>query len=340
MADHFENEILRRYLTQAANSMGAIISGNDINIRCNVCGDSKKDPRKMRGHLKLSINPYKPADGEYWTYKCFNEGDCDAAGQGNAWSGAIWLKRYFPQLYTSYQKEVFTNNKNINKKIVETKKEKPKSIPEPYLKDFKPILKADDDIFKIAREYCQKRKIPKKIWKKFFVCTGKSMYRDRLIIPFYDDKKKIYYYQGRALKCQEPKYLNRKSNKEDSIYNLYNIDESKPVMVLEGPIDSMFVENSIATLGLGITPEMKKKIDSLDSYYIFDNDEAGEKYTTQYLKDGKNVFLWKPFLKHYRLPLDTKDINQIIEILNRDEAFTFNELKEFFTKSKYDLMLI
>ena len=354
---------MQRYLSQAVSAIpNSIIRARSMDIKCNVCGDSKKNPNLKRGHLILSRSP--GSSDEFWVYKCFNEGDCDAAGQGNAWSGKKWLKQYFPHLYTLYNKEVFkgdapsktrikpsvskhsSNKKSdvevVEKKVVEEIKPVEKVADDSkHIVDFIPIKIGKGKIFEQAKQYCINRKIPESIWSKFFVCTGKCLYQNRLIIPFFDNKNNIYYFQGRALSDkQQIKYINRKVNKNNSIYNLYNIDKEKPVVVLEGPIDSMFIENAVATIGLGISADMTKTMEQFKTYFIFDNDKPGRSMAKKYLAKKQKVFMWKKFIKDYRLPKSIKDINDVFILLNRTKAFTFSALEEYFTDSKYSLIHI
>ena len=69
-----------------------------------------------------------------------------------------------------------------------------------------------------------------------------------MIIPYYDNDNKIYFYEGRALINIEPKYLSRVGD-YNNIYNYYTVDKNKIVTVLEGVIDSLFIENSISLTG-------------------------------------------------------------------------------------------
>ena len=68
-------------------------------------------------------------------------------------------------------------------------------------------------------------------------------------------------------------------------------------MVLEGPIDSMFVENSTATVGAGSSSELNNELKGYKVYWIYDNDAAGIKAQVRKLEKKKNVFLWKKILE-------------------------------------------
>lgn len=327
-----DNASLWRYIEIAATNIdGSINKGFQIQLKCNVCGDGKG---KKRGYIIWD----RRRDLCY--YKCFNEGDCVCAGEGNSWPAARWLRTYFPALFSMYRKEVLQTHLGItnsltDKKVIinETKTENEKED----LNKFIPITKGTGEIFKTAIDVCNARNIPEGIWKTFFVAVG-GKYYGRIIIPFYDDKGKIYYFQGRDIIGRSPKYLNRKHGRDSAIYNYYNINKNEPVISLEGPIDSMFVENSIATLGLTISETVKEKLDTLNIYYLFDCDHAGFKKSAEYIKEKRYVFNWIKFKKDHLLPENIKDINDCYNYLKRKTKFTFTELSKYFTNDYYDII--
>lgn len=348
MDDILKTSLLSQYLRQAALSMeGCIPSRDEYNFKCNICGDGKKYGNK-RGHLRL----YRSAGNTYWTYKCFNEGDCKAAGAGNAWSGESWLEYTAPHIYDEYISDLLSETRNDNTEIVKNleeklviehrqrKKEK-EDKEQKSLEFFIPITD-DNKLSKISIELCKKRFIPEEIWSKFFVALpGKgSVYSNRMIIPFYDNNDEIYYWQARALlKDHNPKYLNRLSGKDECVYNIYNVDPEKPVFITEGPIDSMFIENSIATLGLSISTKMQDVINSFKNpIYLLDGDNAGMSASNKLLQQGKKVFLWENFIRDLKLPKRNKwDINDFMLFSNlNDIKLTYDDLEPFISKSYYD----
>lgn len=303
------------------------------NIRCNVCGDSKKNTSRRRGYFLFNNHP---------VYMCHN---C-----GISMSAEKWLREYFPNEFQSYIRDTISE-KPVDLKRYEEEAKIKMEMEEAELKiqklkfeqeqiiHFVNIEKGSGDIFKNAIEYCMKRKIPENVWKKFFVAVD-GHYKDRLIIPFYDNKKKIYYYQARALKKQTPKYLNRLTEKDKAIYNFYGIDIKKPVIVLEGPLDSLFVENGIAVLGVKFSEHIKQKLEPLNCYYLFDSDNDGSMASKKLIRQRKYVFMWKWFLKAYNLELRDKwDMNEVCLALNKDK-FTFEELKPYFSNNYMDGILI
>ena len=277
-----------------------------------------------------------------WMYKCHNCGATMTAEK--------WMKKYHPQYYRDYIKEILQINKpadnsnetlvdnsiSIKEKIEETK-EKIKEEKR-ITNDFIPILEGNTSLFDKAIQLCKKRMIPEDIWKKFYVASENSKdYYKRLIIPFYDHKDTIYYFQARTLIGQTPKYINRKENKDNAIYNWYNIDKTKPVVMTEGPIDSMFIENAIATCGLLYSPSIEQKLNTIDIYYLIDPDKDGIKKARKLLSEGKRVFLWTKFIKEFNLPHREKwDINELVIYGKIKHKIKFEYLKKFFSSNIYD----
>ena len=137
----------------------------------------------------------------------------------------------------------------------------------------------------------------------------------------------------------EPKYLNPEGYpKYRGVYNIFNIDKSKPVILCEGPIDSMFLPNAIAVTGCSIPEEIKKVLDNCEVLYLWDNDEAGRENSLKCLKDGKKVFLWRDFLKNNSYP-NVKDINELLLKINKDR-FTLEELEGYFSNNIFDKLMI
>jgi 5S rRNA maturation endonuclease (ribonuclease M5) len=327
MNKKLETQILEKFLRMAVGRFDtSIIRDTEIQINCNICGDSE-NKNKLRGHLKLGQSE------DFWFYKCFNAG-CPAS---DTWSARRWLKETDLSIFKLYCKESFeydeVKNKHILPVTVATKvREIPKDTEiDEYLKDFRPIDHSNDMIFRKAIHQCKQRHIPEKIYKKFMVAVD-GPYYDRMIIPFYDHNNKMYYFQARTLSNKEPKYLNMKGKKEFALYNLYNIDKSKPVIITEGPIDSMFIDNAIATLGLEMSKHMKKTLSNLDCYYLFDNDEPGKKFARKFHLNGKKVFIWEKF-KYYDKKI--KDINDVVKN-NEVKHFSFDDLKDCFENSYGD----
>jgi len=310
MVEHYIAQIMNTYFPEHVHY------NNRYNFRCNICGDSKKSHSKKRGNIQ------KAKKSGVWYFTCYN---CFALYPRID----KWIKEYFPEIYNQYKKDTFL--KKEYEPIVEKVKEIKKDIQEIY---FKPIL--SDSLLKFeAIKFCQDRKIPEDIWKKFYVCSQEK-YRNRLIIPFYNNKNKIYFYQARILPNYNDngnKYLSRYGKKTS--YNIYNIDRDKEVIIVEGPIDSMFIENSIALVGLDIYREELNTIPN--KFWMLDNDTKGREKTIELLENGQYVFNWKKFLNENNIENDGKiDVNDLYLKMNKEKPFNFSDFKLYFTNKLFD----
>lgn len=273
---------------------------NLFNFRCPLCGDSKKSKIKARAYL------YSVKNDAF--FKCHN------CGSGH--NLANFIKVVDPTVYKEYLLEKF-KGKNI------TKKEKKvvldvtptKILSTPLLK-----LKSIDQLADThpAKKFVIKRKIPEKYFTLLYYCpkfyewcisvkpelfTKQKTDHPRLIIPFYDEKNKLFAFQGRSFGNEIPKYITVKfdENKE-KIFGLERVDKTKDVYIVEGPIDSLFVDNALAIAGA----DTKLKVEN--SIYILDNEPRNRemiKRMKKIIDDNKSIVIWPETVKE-------KDINDMI----------------------------
>jgi len=294
-----------------------------FNFRCNYCGDSQKSKYKKRGYI------IKDASG--WYYKCHNCGK----SAGIMW----WMKTNFPVNFKHFISGCLKNKREdeqsqkteipVYKNIMTQKKTAHDESS--IIKTFKNIMKFD-----IAVEYCEKRKIPKEVYSKWFYCES-GKFRGRLIIPFYNDKNKIHYYQGRAiLPGIEPRYDSRKGSNLNSIYNYYLVDCDEWVTVLEGPIDATFVDNSVALTGVHKSFDDELMNRFTKKRYLLDNDKDGRAKSLTLIMNGEKVFNWKKFLKDYECD-SVKDVNEfILKNPKGITKLTMDIMNPYFTNSYFD----
>lgn len=332
--DAVENDLLWRHCQNAATQFSPHTTGHKLNFRCNICGDGKHGHK--RGYLVFDTSR------QIVYYKCFNEGDCPCAGDGNAWHGTKWLRKTNPREYEEYKKE-------LRRYRYGSKPKKPKdelqaisslSYSQPQMneveKEFMSFAAPEDcsayhKLF--LNDFIVRRKIPADRARQFRFCE-EGKYRDRIAIPTYDESGHVVFFQCRAIfDDQEPKYLSSSVERTNILYGVERIDRKKPVIVLEGPIDSMFVENAVATMGCSYSEEVQTLLDGMDSWYMFDNDTAGNSKARTLLARGKHVFLWSKFLERNRAA-GCKDVNDFI-LRSGKNMLTFKELEPFFTNSPF-----
>ena len=135
--------------------------------------------------------------------------------------------------------------------------------------------------------------------------------QQKVIIPFYDKDKKLFALQARALDNSEPKYITILLDKnKDKIFGLDRWDESKETIVVEGPIDSLFLPNCLAMAGSDMA---KNKYLNTDMIICLDNEPRNAEIISKYSKfieRGFKIVIWPDNVR-------SKDINdKILENLN------------------------
>ena len=128
----------------------------------------------------------------------------------------------------------------------------------------------------------------------------------RLVIPYYKDDQLVGL-TCRALGNESLRYLTlRVDDNLPLIYNIDNVDIDRIIYVTEGPIDSLFLVNSVAVSNA----DLKK----VSNYFpkdklvlVFDNEPRNEeivKIINKAIEDKFKVVIWPTFIKE-------KDINDM-----------------------------
>ena len=108
-----------------------------------------------------------------------------------------------------------------------------------------------------CKKYCSKRQIPYETVRYISQFNKFSDYSDvylreeeRLVLPFLDENGDLFGLQGRALDSDSLRYITVMFNKDrPKVFGLDRVDMTKDYVVVEGPIDSLFVDNCIAMAG-------------------------------------------------------------------------------------------
>jgi len=277
-----------------------------FNFRCPVCGDSKKSKTKARAYL------YRVKNDMF--FKCHN---CSASH-----NLANFIKLVDNSLYDRYIVERYKGSKptkenNIFDKFKSDIKKKLNFTP---LQGLKPFSEIDNK--HPAKQYLLNRKIPEKFFNKLFLCNKFQAYvnklkpgtfgketdkyeHPRLIIPFYDVDDTVFALQGRAFGKEQPKYITLKlyENKQ-KIFGLERINLHKTLYIVEGPLDSLFLDNCIAAAGADIHLSVEQK----DVVFIFDNEPRNKQIIDRMYKvidQDYKLVIWPNNIKE-------KDINEMI----------------------------
>jgi len=276
------------------------------NFRCPYCGDSQKYKNKARGYIYKLKNDHN--------FKCHN---C-----GVSRSFTNFLKDLDPVLHQKYVMERYKNGmtgKGSQTKTPEFKIDKPVFVKKSF--DLPTIEELNKE--HLARKYLEKRKIPKEYFRELYFCqnfkewtnTQKQTFENlnndepRIIIPLIN-KGEIFGFQGRSLNPKSKiKYITIILNEHHpKIYGLDKVDYSKTVYVVEGPIDSMFLDNAIAMVGADIDKMFFISNYDVDFVMVYDN----EKRNKQIIQRMENSIDMKFPIVIWPNDVTQKDINDMV----------------------------
>jgi transcription elongation factor Elf1 len=312
----------RSFLLQVAPKLQRFSKKKDdlYNFRCPLCGDSQKNKVKSRGYVFRKKNDY--------FYMCHN---C-----GVSTTFYNFLKQVDPNLVKEYQLERYkngTDNGNYPKpEFEEAKTEKPVFRQKLSLES---IDSLPEEHF--AKTYVRSRKIPEQFYSQLYfapdfrqfiqelgiVQDGLKQNDQRLVIPFYDKQKNLVAVQARALGESSLRYITIKTHEDNKkVFGLDRIDEDKLVYVFEGPIDSMFVENAVATADSNLE-SITDVLDKSKVVLVFDNEPRNKEIVKKMehaIDNHFNVVIWPEFIEE-------KDINEMIL-----SGFSPDEIQDFIDK--------
>jgi hypothetical protein len=148
----------------------------------------------------------------------------------------------------------------------------------------------------------------------------------RLVIPFYDEDKNLVAFQGRALGNSKLRYITVKVDSDNyKVYGMDRIDKEKKILVVEGPIDSMFLENCVATADSNL-PAASRIYNKADIVLIYDNEPRNKDIVRQIekaIEEHYNVVIWPDMMEE-------KDVNDMIL-----SGFSPDEIQDIITKHTY-----
>tara|TARA_R100000655_G_scaffold45205_1_gene82042 strand:- start:147 stop:893 length:747 start_codon:yes stop_codon:yes gene_type:complete len=179
-----------------------------------------------------------------------------------------------------------------------TKIDLPKALENPDAKKYLVDRNLDPDKFYYADKF------------KEFTNSLKHTFDDvkyeesRIIIPLFYNKKLVGF-QGRALGPSPVKYITTMLyDNAPKLYGLDEIDDEKPIYIVEGPFDSCFLENSVAMCGSDVD------IGSFgwsNYIWVYDNEPRNREIVNRIsntIDTGAKVVIWPSDITH-------KDINDM-----------------------------
>jgi DNA primase len=282
-------------------------------FRCCICGDSQTNKFKTRGHFYEHSGRIN--------VKCFN---C-----GYSTSLSKFIKTINPVLFTEYRleylKETVGENNNTEEKFIPAIEKFASRRIEHFdpFKDLRKIsqLKPEHP----AKKYIIDRKIPPHTHFRIYYSptyyhwvnsvlpdkfNDKALALDepRIVFPFVDAKGYVFGFTGRAVsKSSNLRYSTIiLDDTKDKIFGLDSIDKTKPVYVVEGPIDSLFFDNCVAMAGSDVM--LSNITDRNKLIVVYDNEPRNKEIVKKIAKmidQNYKVCIWPD-------NIEEKDVNDMV----------------------------
>jgi transcription elongation factor Elf1 len=290
--------------------------------RCPICLDSAKSKSLCRFHIR----EYK--DSIFTS--CFN---C-----GYSTNLSTFLKVYHTNIYSDYVFERYRVVGKDEEPIIKDTPLEPTRIVSVKRSELGLDYIRDLDKTHPARLYVDSRRIPEYPFmyaEKFYKLASEynsdiditKIPKDepRLIIPFYDRSGNIFAFQGRDLSGKSTqKYITIIiDRKVPKIFGVDRVNLKKPVIIVEGPIDSLFLPNCLAAVNASLV-SVAKRIESVINRnlitLVYDNEPRNAQIVSMYadaIKDGYRIVIWPKECENFKDINDMskagKDVKKIIE---------------------------
>ena len=298
----------RSFLLQVAPKLQRFARKKDdlFNFRCPLCGDSQKNKTKSRGYIFRKKNDY--------FYMCHN---C-----GVSTTFYNFLKQVDPNLLQEYQLERYKNGDTGNH-----------NYPKPDFEEYKapaPVFKKSLELPTIeslpeehfAKVYIQQRRIPETFYSQLYFAEDFAAFIQslgiekeglhkgdkRLVIPFYNAEKELVAVQGRSLGESKLRYITLKLHDDNKkVFGLDRTNLDELICVVEGPIDSMFLSNAVATADSNLE-SITDTLDKSKVVLVFDNEPRNKEIVNKMehaIDNHYNVVIWPEMIVE-------KDINDMV----------------------------
>lgn len=288
-----------------------------LEFACPFCGDSTKNSAKKRGNFIYKEGPFLNM------YKCFNCGIYMSISKffNNFKYELTFDEQEYLMLHKPTAEDQNSDN-NMSKAIFNVADMLKYTIPKKVLIEKYGLREINRQHTNRGYYYMVRRN---QFNFKYFLYDIKS---DSIIILNLVNGDNVASFQIRKIKYVPgyPKYItvslsnmhkkllndNIEIPKEleslSMIFNIYNVDFRKTVMVTEGPLDALLLPNCIATLGAS-----KKIPINYPFYYVYDSDQTGCRHALKHLENKEHVFTWSKLKEDLKLPSRTKwDINDVV----------------------------
>ena len=299
------------------------------NFRCPYCGDSSKNRLKARGYI------YRRKSDLFFT--CHNCGMSVSFGS--------FLKSIDRILYSEYQLERFKNESAGNVPKPTFDEFKTKGLADRFRKDIDlPTIASLPDNHE-AKAYLLSRKLPRQVLNELYYAADFKTFCEenvknfdknipenekRIVIPFYNKNGILLGFQGRAVGSSKIRYITILLDSENTkVFGLDKVDLTKKIYVVEGPLDSLFLDNSLAVMDAALY-KIIQEVGDYNYVFVYDNEPRNPdivKNIQKSIEMGRSVCIWPKSI------ID-KDINDMIingltpsEIMSTIDSNTFTDLR-------------
>jgi len=297
----------RKYILLVSSRLQGFKQKSDklFNCKCPICGDSEIHKSKRRMYFYVKGNDFR-----VYCHNCsYNS------------SVKYFLKQIDLGLYNQYRLDELGNNRE-QKEFIKTVS--PKNDNSNWMQELWKLKKISQlPVGHPARVYVESRNIPTPFhsilrwtsefmyWtnglQEKFTKANLALDEGRIIIPYFSRDKKFFAYTGRSLTDSLRYILIVLDHSVPLLFGLDRIDISRKILVVEGPIDSLFLENCLAMSGSNIA-DLTKIADRDKFVVVFDNEPhkiKAKKKFEQAIQNGFKVCIFPTWV-------EDKDINQFI----------------------------
>lgn len=299
-----------------------------------ILGEGKNTSRENRAYFcpnqchsskhKLEINFNTNDKGEN-PYQCWICGGRKGGFKGKKLINLFKKLKVNPDKINQLKLLVKSDSQNYIPKVEESKQAE---LPKEFISLINP--NKSDIITKHALYFLKQRNISSNDIIKYNIgyCEyGK--YKNRIIIPSYDEEGNLNYFSARTFMDDFEKYKNPPISRNIIGFELF-INWNLPIIIVEGMFDALAVKrNVIPLLGKDIQPAIMKKLvqSKVDKIYIaLDNDAKKQAigFCEQLINEGKEV---------YFVELNGKDpselgFSEFTKIIQNTKPLTFSSLFE------------
>ncbi len=205
------------------------VNKSSIAVSCPDCGKDRPDKKKLV--IKIDSGMH-----HCWV--------CGLKGKTLQYT----IKKYYPNKVAEYHK-IFKTEDNVQ---LENKEEEAVvEVPKGFLLLSQNHKTKDPDI-RDTLDYAKSRGITdRELWYFKLGACKLGRFRRRLIMPSFDSLGSLNYFTARAIDSDKYiKYLNAKAPKKSLIFNEINLNWSKELTLVEGPMDLIKCNyNAVPLLG-------------------------------------------------------------------------------------------